>query len=492
LKLQFRKTVPSILPKDIVLALIYISIFGGKDISKVKPSKKEYHMAHQNFDLIVIGTGTAGLTVANKCRSKGLSVAIIDNKPFGGTCALRGCDPKKILVGFAETLDQVHRFQGRGLNGEMAIKWEDMIAFKNEFTNPIPEKREHSLNKNEIKTFHGTATFTGKNEIKVNEYNLHGNYILIGTGNSAIKLPFEGSEYLIDNEAFLNLKELPKRIAFVGGGYISMEFAHIAVRAGAEVTVINDRPRVLDKFDPFLVDILEKRSTELGIKLFNNSTVSKIRKDNNEFVLEYEAKEGRKHFSADLVIHGAGRSPNIEELNLAVANVAHDKKGIEINAFMQSTSNPSVYAAGDVAKGGLPLTPVASFEAHIVAANILRGNDKKAVYPSIPSVAFTTPHLASVGLTEMDAQTKGIKYKVNKGQTGDWFSAKRLNEKYEGYKVLLSEDGHKVLGAHLLGHGAADTINIFAMVIDKELDTTEIKKMIFAYPTYASDISHML
>ena len=444
------------------------------------------------FDVIVIGTGTAGLTVANKCRNKGLSVAIIDKKPFGGTCALRGCDPKKILVGVGQAWDQAQRFRGKGISGDIKLSWDKMLAFKNTFTDSIPVERENSLSSKGIQTFHGTARFTGKNEIKVDETTLTGKNILIATGNSTMKLPFEGNEHLIDNEAFLNLKQLPKKIAFIGGGYISMEFAHIAIRAGAEVTVINNKPNVLDKFDPFLVNFLQQRSAELGIKIINDTMVDGIKKDKDSYIVECKKNGGTMRLVADLVVHGAGRSPNIEDLNLDVGGVAHDKKGVEVNAFMQSTSNPSVYAAGDVAKGGLPLTPVAGYEAHIVSANILKSDGKEVSYPAIPSVVFTIPHLASVGFTEQEALKKGLKYIVKKQETSEWYSARRLNEKFEAYKVLLSEDGSKILGAHLLGHGAADTINLFAMAMNEDLETTEIKKMIFAYPTHASDISYML
>lgn len=449
-------------------------------------------MKRESFDVIVVGTGTAGLTVANKCRAVGKSVAIIDHKPFGGTCALRGCDPKKILVGFAETVDQVNRLQEKGINGKVKINWEKMIKFKNEFTSPIPAKREENLNNNGISTFHGLASFSGTNQITVKNETIEGKNIIIATGAGPMKLPFAGNDLLIDNEQFLNLQALPEKILFVGGGYISMEFAHIAALSGAEVIVINDKKQVLDNFDHFLVGLLEERTKTLGITLINEATVEEVIKEKNGYKVKYRDKENLKECFVDLVVHGAGRTPNVLDLHLEVANVLHDKSGIIVNSYMQSISNPSVYAAGDVAKGGLPLTPVASFEAHIVASNIVKGNTKEISYPPIPSVAFTIPHLASVGLTEEEANKKGIKYKINCNRTSDWFSSKRINEKYEGYKVLLSEDEKIILGAHLIGHRADEVINLFTMAIHMRIGTSEIKKMILAYPTSASDISYML
>jgi glutathione reductase (NADPH) len=446
----------------------------------------------KKFDLIVIGTGSAGATVAKKCRSEGLSVAIIDEKPFGGTCAQRGCDPKKVLVGFANAIEQVHRFQGLGLAGKTHINWTEMMAFKDTFTDPVPKNREENFSSQGIVSFHGTAAFTSPNEIQVGKDTLSGEKILIATGASATKLPFEGQEHLIDNEDFLELKSLPKKIAFVGGGYISMEFSHIANRAGAEVTIINDGERILKNFDPYLVDLLEKQSKELGINIIHNSRATGVMKKDDGFILKYKQNENHKEITADLIVHGAGRSPNTKRLNLESANVAYDKKGITVNSFGQSVSNPQVYAAGDVANGGLPLTPVASFEAHIVASNILKENSKKEDYPPIPSVVFTIPHLASVGLTEEKAKEKGIKYKIKCQETSGWFMAKRLNENFSGHKILLSEDEKYILGAHLLGHGVEEIINIFAQAIHHKTEVNEIKKMIFAYPSVSSNISSML
>lgn len=449
-------------------------------------------MSQKKFDLVVIGTGTAGIAVANKSVKAGKSVAIIDSKPFGGTCALRGCDPKKILIGFADTIDQANRFKGVGIDGSIRINWREMVKFKEAFTSPIPHKREDMFRSQGIEAFHGEAKFSGPNTIHVGKDTLVGEKILIATGAKAMDLPFEGNEHLLDNEQFLNLKDLPRRVLFVGGGYISMEFAHISIRSGAEVTVINDRKQILSNFDPFLVGLLEKHSRELGINIINESSVQGVYKKGDSYIVKYKTASGEKEQEADIVVHGAGRSPNIQGLNLEVANVAHDKTGIEVNSFMQSTSNPTVYAAGDVAKGGLQLTPVASYEAHVVASNIIKGNNKEAEYPLIPSVVFTVPHLASVGLDESQAQAKGIKYKVNQSETSDWYSARRLNEKYEGYKILLSEDGKQVLGAHFLSHRADELINISTMVIQMKISPVDFKKMIFAYPTATSDISYML
>ncbi len=205
------------------------------------------------FDLVIVGTGTAAMVAALRVRDAGWTVALIDEKPFVGTCALRGCDPKKMLIAGAEVIDAQRRMSGRGVGGEVRIDWPDLIRFKRSFTDPVPEKHEHRYREKGIETFRGAAQFTGPNSIRVDRAELHGRHILIATGAEPMRLGIPGEEHLVDNEAFLAMESLPRRIVLVGGGYIAAEFSHIAARAGAEVTVLQRGPRMLRQFDPELV-----------------------------------------------------------------------------------------------------------------------------------------------------------------------------------------------------------------------------------------------
>jgi len=222
----------------------------------------------KKFDLIVIGTGTAASTVAYKCRSAGWDIAVIDSRPFGGTCALRGCDPKKVLIGIAELIDWNNRMAGKGIVAEdIHIDWSSLMRFKKTFTEPVPKSREKAFTKAGIKMFHGKARFINKNTIKVNDDSLSGRHILIATGSEPAKLDMPGEEYLTTSDEFLELEKLPKHITFVGGGYISFEFAHIAILAGAQVNIIHKNRRPLEGFDPDLVDQLVQATNELGVNI---------------------------------------------------------------------------------------------------------------------------------------------------------------------------------------------------------------------------------
>ena len=224
---------------------------------------------------------------------------------------------------------------------------------------------------------------------------------------------------------------------FIGGGYISFEFAHIAARAGANVTILHRSERPLSGFDPDLVAKLVEASEEVGIDVRMNTAVTAVEKQVDALVVHTDGQT----VAADLVVHGAGRVPEIDALDLTAGGVEHDPtKGVAVNEFLQSVSNPAVYAAGDAAATeGWPLTPVAVSEGLTVASNILRGNHKTPNYLGTPSVAFTIPSLSRVGMTEEEATAQGLEFTVNYKDTSSWFSSRRVNEKHSAYKVLVEE-----------------------------------------------------
>lgn len=447
----------------------------------------------EEFDLIVIGAGTGGNGVARMAAAAGWKVASIDSMPYGGTCALRGCDPKKMLIAVTEGLDWAHNLKGKGLETQTSINWPDMIAFKETFTSVMPSRIEAGLKKAGISTLHGETHFTGPDTVEVDGTSLRGKHFHIATGARPMTLNIPGESLLITSTDFLELPEKPNRIVFVGGGFIAMEFAHISKRAGArEVTVLEMMKRPLGNFDPDLVDMLVEATIEMGIDLLTEAKVLTIEKTGKEFAVAFETPFGPKTIICDLVVHGTGRVPNIDHLNLAAAGVESDRRGIKVSPYMRTT-NPNIFAAGDCADSGPNLTPVSAYEGRIAAKNLLAGNDEHAVkYPPIPSVVFTLPPVATVGLSEAAAREKGLKFDVKFEKTGNWYSSMRVGAVRTAYKVLVERGTGVILGAHLIGPGAEEQINLFAMAMGAGLTADKIKGIIFAYPSYASDIGSMV
>ena len=448
----------------------------------------------RTFDVIAIGTGSAASAVVSRCRDAGWQVAIVDSRPFGGTCALRGCDPKKVLVGAAEAVDWIRRMKGKGIQADqLRIDWPELMHFKRSFTEPIPKRREDGFAKAGIAAFHGRAHFVGPTTVQVGEETLEGRYVVIAAGMVPADLEISGTEHLTTSDQFLELNELPRRILFIGGGYIAFEFAHVAARAGSQVTVLHRGPRPLPLFDPDLVDQLVEQTRELGVDVHLGTEAIGIEKSSGELIVRALASEERSAFQTEMVVHAAGRVPEIKDLNLDGVGIECAKRGVRVNEFLQSVSISTVYAAGDAAaSGGAPLAPVASYEGQIVAANLLKGNHQKPNYLGIPSVVFTIPPLAAVGLSERGAREQNLKFSVKKEMTSTWYSSRRVAETYSGYKVLVEEGTDRILGAHILGSEAGEVINLFALAIRSGMRATDLKHMLFAYPTSGSNMTRML
>ena len=446
------------------------------------------------YDLLVIGTGTAGSTVAQACRAADWTVAIIDSREYGGTCALRGCDPKKIYTAAGEGLDWIHRLQEHhGLRtGDAEVNWNRLQEFKRSFTDPFPEYRRKSYREAGIDTYDGRAQFTGERSLKVGQTELTGEHILIATGAQPRPLDIPGEKYVTTSEGFLNLEELPGRIAFIGGGYISMEFANVASQAGAEVTVIHRSARPLKQFDPDLVALLVQAARQRGIQFQFNTEVKAVKMRNDAYRVIGESDEREVHVSADLVVHGAGRVPQLNDLNLAEGNVEAGPRGVRVNAYLQSVTNPRVYAAGDAALSGPPLTPVATLQGEAVSQNMLEGNRVSPDYTPIPSVVYSLPPLARVGLTEEEARKQELHFQVKYAETGRWFTSRRINESFSGYKILVEDASEQILGAHLLGPHAEEVINVFALAMKAQVPASVLREMVFSYPTSSSDINYMV
>jgi len=450
-------------------------------------------MSIQHFDVFVIGTGTAGKGVAKDCAKAGMKVAIADNRMYGGVCPNRGCDPKKVLVGATEVIQLANNLKGKGITGIPEINWQDLQRFKSTFTNAIPAATEKDLKKEGIELYHQSPKFLDENTLSVEGKTVTADKIVIATGQKPMELKIPGRAHLFTSEDFLHQTELPEEIIFIGAGYIGMEFAHIAARCGAKVTVLEFGDRPLASFEEDIVGYLTKASEALGINFIFNAEASGVEKLRTNYRVSYKKDGKTETIKARAIFNTAGRVPSIGALDLEKGNVAFEKNGISVNQYLQNTTNKSVYACGDVsASGALPLTPTSSQESRVVSINILKQNSLKMDFPPVPSVVFTLPQLAAIGLTEKQAIKQGYDIVVEYKSVPQWFNAKRIAEDVYAYKTIVDKKRNLILGAHIIGAGAGEMINLFVLAMCGKLTTENLKAMIFAYPTWGNDIKGMV
>src|SRR5918999_931456 len=446
-------------------------------------------------DLIVLGSGEAAQSVAYPCREAGWSVTIVDSDPFGGTCSLRGCDPKKVLVGVSELVDWSRRMKGKGISSPApTLVWPDMIRFKHTLVADVPASNAQSFTEAGIGAIQGRAHFVGPTSLRVGDETLVGRHVVIAAGARHAPLAIPGEEYLTTSTEFLDLDQLPRRVVFVGGGYIAFEFAHVAARAGAEVSILHRCDRPLERYDADLVAQLVQITGDLGVDVRVRTTVTAIEKRGKELIVHAHSAGEMTAFAADLVVHAAGRVPEIDDLALDVAGIERvEKGGVAVNEYLQSVSNPAVYSAGDaVASGGFPHTPLAGVQGRIVATHLLSGHTRTPNYEGIPTVVFTTPPLAQVGLDEATAQAQGLSFTTHQQDTSGWYSSRRGALQHSGFKKLVEDGTERILGAHLLGIHSEEIVNIFALAVRAGLSARDLKDMVYAYPTSASDIGYMM
>ncbi|WP_178991577.1 dihydrolipoyl dehydrogenase family protein [Winogradskyella schleiferi] len=449
-------------------------------------------MKTKHYNVFVIGSGIAGQTAAKACVEAGLTVAISDKREFGGTCSTRGCDPKKVLIQFADLMQNSKQLESLGIKKTPKVKWKAVQKFKKSFTKPVPVNTEKTLKALGIDLYHQSPKFKNENELVVEGKTISADTFVIATGYVPRDLEFKGADLLKTSDTILKLKKIPKSAIFIGSGYVGMEFCFMLSTMGCNVTMIEEGERALTQFDAFLVEKLTKVLEKNGVEFIFNATPTKVEKLKKNKKLTYEKGGKTKTVKARKIFNTAGRVPAIDMLDLVNANIKADETGVLVNDFMQSVSHKKVYACGDVSSKSLPLTPLSGLQGYIAGYNIVHGNKKEFKDPLVPSVVFTKPQLASVGYSEEEAKSRYKKVSVYKGDALNWYNAKKENAEAYAYKILVNERTQKIVGAHLLSSQANETINIFATAINNDMTVGDFKQMIFTYPSYANDLKSML
>ncbi len=449
-------------------------------------------MNNKHYDVFVIGSGIAGQTAAKICRENKMSVAIADNREYGGTCSNRGCDPKKVLLQFADLIHTSNNLRNLGIEKLPTINWEMVQKFKSQFTDHVPIDTEIELKRLKIDLYHQSPIFQTENEILVEGKTITAENFVIATGNVPRDHQITGSEHCKISDDILNLKEIPESALFIGSGYVAMEFTYLLATLGCKVSILEIGNEALSNFDQFLVKKLVKKLEDSGVEFIFNANAESVEKLQKNYRTVFNHKGKKKEILTSIVFNTAGRVASISDLELKNAAVESSEKGIVVNEYLQSVSNPKVFACGDVSNKSLPLTPLSGLQGYIVGNNIIKPKSKVFDLPCVPSVVFTNPNISSVGYSEKQAISKFKKVKIYQGDAADWFNAEKQNEDIYAYKILVNARTNEILGAHLLSSQANETINIFAPAISQKMTTDQFKKLIFTYPSYSQDLKKML
>ncbi|WP_170336847.1 dihydrolipoyl dehydrogenase family protein [Ruegeria arenilitoris] len=445
-----------------------------------------------SYDVIIIGGGNAGFGVSSVAHEAGKSIAFIEARDFGGTCPNRGCTPKKVLVAAAHAMHEIEQAPIHGIEvSKPKLNWAKLIEREKSLIGFIPEAMQ-GLAEKRGDVFRGTARFIGPNEVEVDGQIIHGKDIVIATGSKPRPLPIPGTEHMITSDEVLSDATLPKEVVFIGGGVIAMEFSHVYARAGVQVTILEALPQLLPRMDSDAVSALQVETERLGVAVKTGVSVTAIKKTADGLRVEFEHDGRNQSLLAERVVNGAGRVANIDGLNLDAAGVEHDGLRILIDDTMRSTSNSSVWVAGDAVTSSAQLSPIATYEGQIVGHNIVRGPTKRPDYSVIPSAVYTVPALSTVGLNEAEAREKGLDVSVTVSDMSGWFSTKTYAETAAWSKVLVDKSTDQVLGAHILGHHGDELIHLFAMAMRHSISASDLKSSLYAFPTFAADMKSLI
>lgn len=439
------------------------------------------------YDIIFIGSGHAAWHGAQTLARAGKKVALVEANKVAGTCTNFGCNAKILLDGPAEMMHHLHHYHGIGINDTPDIIWPELMAYKHQVIDPLSDGLAKMLSVDGIDIIAGHAQFIDPQTITVDDVQYQADQFVIATGQRPAKLPITGAELTHDSTDFLDLPEMPKSMIFIGAGYIAMEFASIAHAAGSQVTLIEYGDRALNGFDADYAQKVVADMSAKGIQFnFGQAVASVTALDNGQYAV---ATAQGQRFEAEYVMDTTGRVANIDGLGLDTIGVAYDRQGVLVNDHLQ-TNVPNIYASGDViSKPIARLTPTATFESHYIA-RVLLGDSAPITYPVVPTVAFTLPRVAQVGVTP-DEVAQRDDLQVIEIPYGQVMRFQTLNDTHAAIKIVLNQK-QQLVGAALIGDFAPEVINALVPVINKHYTSDDIKNQIFAFPTHTGIVLPMI
>ncbi|BBA43625.1 MULTISPECIES: glutathione-disulfide reductase [Burkholderia] len=443
-----------------------------------------------DYDLFVIGAGSGGVRLARMSASYGARVGIAEEEQIGGTCVLRGCIPKKLLVYASHYPHEVEDAKGFGWTfGAGTLDWPALIAAKDREINRLSDIYINLLRQSGVEMHAGRATLVDAHTVAIGERTIRARHIAIATGSRPSLPPRPGIEHAITSREALSLAACPKRIAVVGGGYIAVEFAGIFNGFGSHVDLFYRGEKILRGFDDDVRQFLTDEMTKQGVTIHARSVVESIERA-DDGTLSVRAGDAR-HGPYDQVLYATGRVPNVDGLGLEQAGVMLDARGaIAVDAY-SATSVPSIHAIGDVTSRP-QLTPVATRDGGLLARTLFGGSRIAADHEWVPSAVFSQPEVATVGFTEAAARD------LYEGDVDIYrTSFKALRHTLSGrdertlMKLVVARDSQRVVGAHMVGRDAGEIIQGIAIAIRAGATKAQFDDTIGIHPTAAEEFVTM-
>src|SRR2546426_9109777 len=435
-----------------------------------------------SFDVVVIGGGPGGYVAALRAAQLGARTAIVEKDRMGGTCLVRGCIPTKALLQSSELYTMAREGAAFGLVADnVGFDWSAAQKRKGSVVDQLVKGVEGLLKAGGVTSYTGGARLAGKGLVEVAGERLQAKDIVIATGSAVARIPLPGAELRIDSDQILELKEVPRRLAVIGGGVVGMEFAAMFAALGSKVTVLEMLAQVLSMVDADLVTVYAKHLAKLGGEIHTNSKVSEVVKRNGGVQVHFSTGGEGGAVDADQVLLAVGRTPYTQGLDAEKAGVKLDRGRVVVDDHLR-TSADGVWAIGDVV-GGIMLAHVASYEGVCAVENIAGNGDRVPDYHAAPNCVYTDPEIAHVGLGEKEAKEKGISVSVGKFPFAAAGRALTLGQTDGFVKVIADAASGKLLGAHIIGPRATDLIAEATLAIQNGLTLEQIDLTIHAHPT---------
>ncbi len=442
-----------------------------------------------HYDFLVIGAGSGGLAAAKRAAGHGAKTAVIEHGRIGGTCVNRGCVPKKVMWNAASVAEVMREARDYGFDaGQSRLDWATLKSARDALIDRLNSAHRRALEVAGVTLIHGSAHFLDANTLNVDGRRYTASHILIATGSAPLVPKIPGNQLGITSDGFFELETQPKRVAIVGGGYIGTEFAGLLNALGCDVTMFVREPTLLEAFDPLLRDTAMEAMQADGIRILTNALVARVERADGGLSLR---TTGEHHASGlDALIWATGRAPNTLALRLDNVKVGTDARGNIITNEYEETTAHGIYAVGDVT-GKKALTPVAIAAGRRLADRLFGGKPgAKLDYDNIPSVVFTHPPLATVGLTETQVRELYPESAVKIYQTRftDLYHALTAHKPPTVMKLVTLGEHEKIVGCHVIGPRADEMIQGFAVAIKMGATKSDFDNTVAIHPTSAEEL----